>query len=370
MNFIPRRVAFGLKYIWLNFLNRELQSKVLCRLSKAHLLRRTISFEDEIHRFKKILIILPERTYDAAIVQSVFSSLKLKKGALVEVVAESDAKDLIKSNPDVDGGFFFSAREYRYNHPAFIELCNAIQQKSYDICFLMKQDAGPLDLLLAAVTKAPLRVGFPSNSAFPFLNLCIRPSKKTEQEKDKYESMLRALGIKILRGKIAWNLPRTADKDAEGVIAETGVHLSNRIVGINLTPAVTGQSFPIQLLKDIIAELESEEGVSTVLFHAGYSNDEEAELAQAVGRKSINYPPHHITFAAALSKKLPVVITLNNLYYQISAMTGNKVLGLFESLEHRRWSSFEAGKLELLSAVKLEKIDTKEIKSKVLELLA
>gem|GEM_PF-4445838 len=346
-----------------------MQSKVLCRLSKATQLRKQTSFEDEIHRFKKVLIILPERTYDAAIVQNTISSLKMKKGAQIEVVAESGARDLIKSNPDVDGGFFFSEKEFRYNHPAFIELCKAIQQKSYDACFLMKQDAGPLDLLLAAITKAPLRIGFTSPSSFPFLNVCIRPAKKTEHEKDKYESMLRAMGIKTLRTKIAWNLPRTAEKDAEGVIAEAGVNLSNKVVGINLTPAITGQKFPEQLLKKLIIEIESIEGISVVLFHSGYSNDDEAQLARAIGRKSINYPPHHITFAAALSTKIPLVISLNNLYYQVATMTGSKVLGLFESLEYRRWANFEAGRQEHLSAVKLDKIDVTEIKAKITELI-
>ncbi len=369
MNAVLKPIASGLKYFWLNMSGTDTQSRFFCKASLASQLRKEISFEEEIKRIRRILIILPDRTYDAALVQNMISSLKARRRSQIEVVAESGAKDLIKSNPDIDGGFFIHGHEYKYNHRSFTELCLAVQQKRYDACFLLKQDATPLDLYLAAMSRAPLRVGFHSPHAFPFLNLCIRPAKMTERERDKYESVFRTIGIKILKTEIAWNLPRTAEKDAEGVLAEAGVNFSNPIIGINLTPSVSGKKFSSQFIAALITELSKMEKCSIVLFHAGYQDDEMAKLATSIGKASINYPPHHITFAAAMSRKISLTITLNNLFYQIATTTGNKVVGLFESLEHRRWAVIENGKLVQCSSVSLDTMSIDDIIRSVTSML-
>ena len=104
-----------------------------------------------------------------------------------EVIAEAGNRDIIKSNPYVDCGIFFSVREFYYDHPAFNELMYTVKNKAYDACFLFNQHVTPLNLLLAGVTGAPLRVSFAGRSLMPFINVGIRPKKETVYEGDKYE---------------------------------------------------------------------------------------------------------------------------------------------------------------------------------------
>jgi len=124
---------------------------------------------------------------------------------VVEVIAEADNKDIIKSNPYIDSGIFFSAREFFYDHPAYNELMYTVKNKTYDACFLFNKHVTPLNLLLAGVSAAPLRVSFAGKTLMPFINVGIRPKKEKVYEAEfQYPDKLvhiMAFNTEIIAGK-------------------------------------------------------------------------------------------------------------------------------------------------------------------------
>ncbi len=361
------KIAFGLKFFWLNWLKQDRQTRALNFLNKTYLLHKTISYNDYILKFRKTLLILPEKPYEVMLVQKCIVALKEHRpDMIVDVIAESTNKDIIKSNPYIDNGIFYAAGEFYYNHPAFSELLVVIKDNAYDACFLMKESAGPLDLLLAAATKAILRIGFTGNNVSPFINLSIRPKSGTVYEGDKYEALLKTMGVRMARSKPRWDIPKTTEKDVEGVLVEAGYKIEQSLIGLNVSPSIYGRTFPASTIKEIILELSKKGNAEIILFYSSRKESDIVKELEELKKNIVPIPEDQISFAAAFVYKCDILISLNNLIYQLAVMLNRPVIGLFESEENARWALHQENNV---TAERLKGISVEEIVAKADKML-
>jgi ADP-heptose:LPS heptosyltransferase len=364
------KIATGLKYFWMNYLGQDLQIRVLNFLNKTSRLRKSVSFNNYIATFKRALIILPEKPYEVILAQKCIVALKEHRpGMIVDVIAEATNKDIIKSNPYIDSAIFYSAQEFYYDHPAFKELLSVIQEKSYEACFLLKANVRPLDLLMTATSMATLRIGFTGKNISPFINLSVRPKPETLYEGDKYEALLKALGVKLLRSRIKWNIPKSTEKDVEGVLVEAGYKIEQPLIGLNISPSIGERSLPVSLLKALILELSKLSDAEIVLF---YSSQKDAQINRELEGLKKNIVPileSQVSFAAAFVYKCDILISLNNLIYQLAVMLNRPVIGLFESAERDRWASCQEARFETVTGQALSGLSVEEISAKAKAIL-
>jgi len=359
------RIACGLKYFWMNFLGPGAQVRVLRWLSRADGLRTTVHFNRAISDFRKVLLILPERPFELILVQKSIVALKQHhENMVVEVIAETGGKDIIRSNPYIDGCVFYRASEFYYNHPSFRELLYTLKARRYDACFLFNRDKNPLHLFLMAHSGATLRAGFTGRDFSPFINLSIRPRDASVYEGDRYESMFRALGVKITRSRLKWNIAKNMDKDVEALLVQAGYKIGRPLVGIDVSPSMSGREFPPDLLKGLIREVAGMNNAEIILFHSRGRDGGVIKKLSFSDRNVVNIPEDSISFASAFVCKCDLIIALNNLIYQLAVMMDRPAVGLFESAEVGRWARIEAGRFESVCANKLKAIELKEIVEK------
>lgn len=365
------KIALGIKYFWLNWLSRDSQVNALRFLNKATVQRKTVSFNNYVHSFKKVLLILPEAPYEVILAQRAIMALKEHRPDMkVDVVAEAVNKDVIKSNPYIDQGIFYSNSEFFYNHPAFKELVTVIRENRYDACFLMQEEPGPLELFLAASSECMLRIGFADKNISPFINLSIRPKEGTEYVGDKYEALLKTLGIKLAKSKPKWDIPKATEKDVEGVLVEAGYRIEQSLIGLNVSSSILGRTLPASAVKELIAELSKIGNAEILLF---YSSREETTLIkelEGLKKNIIPIPEDQISFAAAFVYKCDIIISLNNIIYQLAVMLGRPVIGVFEENENKRWALCQSNKYEVVSAPRVKEINILEITEKAAKMLA
>jgi ADP-heptose:LPS heptosyltransferase len=365
------KIAYGFKYFWLNLLGREQQIRVLNFLNKTYSLRKTITFNRLVLDFKRVLVILPEKPYEVMMTQRCIVALKEHKpGMAVDVVAESVNKDIIKSNPFIDSGIFYSTTEYFYNHPAFKELITVIRDKSYDACFLMKGEVNPLDLLLAAMSMAPLRIGFAGGRVSPFINLSIRPKEGTLYEGDRYEALFKSLGVRMSRSKLKWDIPRATEKDVEGVLVEAGYKIKQPLIGLNISPSISDRMLSASTIESLIQELSRLGNAEIVLFCSSRKESGLLKELEGLEKKIVPIPGDQVSFAAAFIYKCDIIISLNNLIYQLAVMLNRPVIGLFEENEHARWALKQENKFEIVVAPRIRAIEAAEIMLKAAKMLS
>jgi len=282
----------------------------------------------------------------------------------VDVIAETGSKDIIRSNPYIDGGVFYRASEFYYNHPSFRELLYTLKGRRYDACFLFNRDENPLHLFLMAHSGAALRVGFTGGDLSPFINLSVRPRNGTVYEGDRYESMFRSLGVKITRSRLKWNIAKNMEKDVEALLVQAGYKIEKPLIGIDISPSMSGREFPPDLLKGLIREAAGMTNAEIILFHSRGRDAGTVKNPSFSGRNVVNIPEDSIAFASAFVCRCDLIIALNNLIYQLAVMMDRPAVGLFESAEVGRWARIEEGRFESVCASKLKGIELKEIVEK------
>ncbi|MFH0920262.1 MAG: hypothetical protein V1913_07850 [Fibrobacterota bacterium] len=357
-----KKVAAGLKYFWLNYLGRELQGKAFRFLTRAASLGQSISFNEHIRDFRRVLVLLPDNPYEILLTQKSLIALKDHHPDMtLDVIAESVNRDVVKSNPCIDNGYFYSKHEYLYNHISYRELIRTLKERNYQACFIFKQDVSPLDLIVAAQSGAPLRVGFAGGDAAPFLNLTVRPRKDIEYEGDKYESLVRTLGVRTNRSRLKWDIAKTTERDVEGLLVEAGYRIDQPLIGLNISPGISGRSLPPDLIIRLAMELRKNSNAEIILFHSGAREAADVKELEELNRHVVPISEDKISFAAAFVYKCDLIVSLNNLIYQLAIILDRPVVGLFENLEHRRWALFQAGKAEIVNAARLRNLRAEDV---------
>ncbi|OGJ93762.1 MAG: hypothetical protein A2350_08550 [Candidatus Raymondbacteria bacterium RifOxyB12_full_50_8] len=326
---------------------------MLSVLSNASALRRETAFNDHIKGFRSVLLILPQKPHELVLAQKSIIALKEHQPDMrIDVVAETRSKDLITSNPYIDGGFFYTAGTFLYNHPLFKELTGSIQAKAYDACIVLNRDEHPLNYYLAAASKAPLRMGFNNPRAFPFINLAVQPKACLIYEGDLYESLLRTIGVRFPRSRVRWNIPKSTEKDMEGILVEMGYRTGGLLIGIDLSPSVTQKSMPDSLAEDLVRSLSSIAGAEVVVMRTKIKKD--APGASFAGKRIVLLEEERIAHAAALIYSCSLVVSLNTMTYQLAVLLNRPVIGLFENGEKEQWACLQKGRFEYIAGNKLK----------------
>ncbi|OGC64427.1 hypothetical protein A2274_02615 [candidate division WWE3 bacterium RIFOXYA12_FULL_43_11] len=220
-----------------------------------------------------------------------------------------------------------------------------------------------------ANSGAPLRVAFTGSDAAPFVNLAVRPRKETEYEGDRYESLLRTLGVKVGSARLRWNIARSSEKDVEALLIQFGLRIDRPLIGIDVSPSVYDKGFPPELLKGLIDTLVAEDRAEIILFYSREQDREQMKSFSFLNRAIVPIPEDKISFATAFINKCSLIIALNNLVYQLGIMLGRPTVGLFENAESRQWICVAPGKFESVCAPRLKNLSLEEILSRVKSLM-
>ena len=75
--------------------------------------------------------------------------------------------------------FYFSDMECRFGEPVFAEILEKTESFHPEVCIYLDEPFLPR-LYLAKKSGAPCRIGFNSESLYPFLNLSLHPDQSSE----------------------------------------------------------------------------------------------------------------------------------------------------------------------------------------------
>lgn len=365
-----QKIAKGLTYLWLNLLSRRAQLKFLAIFARTNTLRKSISFGEHLDGFRHAVVILPTDPLEVLLTQRCLVALKEHRPDMkVEVIAEARSKEIVESNPYLDGGLYYAAKDFYFNCVEFKALVASVKERSWDACFLMNRGENPLHCLLAVHTRAPLRAGFAEDELFPFINLAIRPKKETVHEADRYGVLLKTLGIKFSKSRIAWQIPKNAKKDLEGLLANSGYDFNGKLIAIDAGPSLSGRALPPALIKYLIENLKESAGLSLVVV-ASADPGKGTERDLKIGESSIlPLYKESPSVAAALVERCDAVVAPNTLLYQFSVLMNKPVVGLFEENEAQQWAGDCKDHSEVMIEKRFKDIEPAKVCEKIQHIL-
>jgi ADP-heptose:LPS heptosyltransferase len=183
-----------------------------------------------------------------------------------------------------------------------------------------------------------------------------------------YESLLRTIGVKFPRSRVRWNIPKSTEKDMEGILVETGYRTSGPIIGIDLSPSLAQRTMPDSLAQDLLNALSAIPGAEIVFMRTKTKKNNVAP--DFAGKRIIFLDDDRIAHSAALVSSCALVIALNNMTYQLAVMLNRPVIGLFENGEKDRWACWQQGRFEYIAGKKLKEITGAEVLERAKALIA
>ena len=134
----------------------------------------SFSFPDILKNHPKTLVFLPRKFEDAV---AFLSPMPKEWFNNVQFCAHESLQALISAKRS--HAFYFSDMECRFGEPVFEGLQAKIEAYQPEVCIYLDEPFLPR-LYLAKVSGAPCRIGFNSESLYPFLNLSLHPDQSSE----------------------------------------------------------------------------------------------------------------------------------------------------------------------------------------------
>ena len=358
-----RKLTNNFKYFYVNYLPDRLQRKAVRFFYGIKAESEELEYNCALDSTRNILIILPDSLHEIVLLRKYIISVKEHfEDSVIDVVAPYYAKDIIQSNPYIDGGMFFKHDDIQLFSNDFNELRDTIQNREYDTCFLMEKKLDLLKLVLAASSKAALRIGYKSAASYPFLNFSVIHSPSIKYEGSKNESLLRAIGIKIPRGEVKWAISKAFERDVVNILEQGGYSKKKPLVGINYNPCVNGEYINGETLKCLLIDIEKICQQKSVLF---FDPDQEEYLRNTIPaeelKKVILFKCESVGLSNAMMKKCDAFITTNNTLYQFAPLLGINTVAIFPKDQIDQWANLKAKKSSVISVPNLSEVDHSEV---------
>ncbi|MFP4520736.1 MAG: glycosyltransferase family 9 protein [Fibrobacterota bacterium] len=359
------------KYFWVNYLPTRWKLKASSFFSRARPVTDEIEFNSAFENVRKIVVILPRDQNLIILLQRAIIAVKEHfNRSLLEVVAPASSKDLLQSNPYIDGGIFYNEEDLFIFNPRFRELCQNLKEREFDTCIIMNREFNIQHLILASFSGAFLRIGLESASEFPYINLSIKHDPCITYEGEKNNSVLRSLGISVLKGKMDWKIPKTFTRDVENLLRGSGYSENKPPVVLNTAASISGDFFPPEIVNRLVSLLFSKTGRKTVLFTSLEDRERVFGNLSDEGREAVvPFECDSYGIAAAMMKKGAVFITLNNPYYQLAMLLGVPAVSIFPETQLEKWGGPESVKNKIITSPSASACDAEQIAAKVISFL-
>lgn len=134
-------------------------------------------YRPDLTRCKRVLLLLPEQ--DAPLFVLLPLVLEIAAGKTSEellILTEERHRHLLRAIGLESFAHFGSGKGMRYGESEFESVSRRIQAQPWDLCLYLRREFVLTDLFLAKISMATYRIGVVCESAFPFLNISLRPS--------------------------------------------------------------------------------------------------------------------------------------------------------------------------------------------------
>lgn len=149
---------------------RKKESLRVWFLKKAGNETAPFSFPESFKKFNKTLIFLPDSKEEVVAFLENFKCFWNKENSLF--IARDSLRETLIHHP-LTKALFLTEKEFRFGEQVFIDVESQIKAFNPDSCIYLAKSFLPA-LYLAMGSKAPCRIGFCSDSLYPFLNISLQ----------------------------------------------------------------------------------------------------------------------------------------------------------------------------------------------------
>ncbi|MBD3319902.1 MAG: hypothetical protein GF350_02285 [Chitinivibrionales bacterium] len=278
----------------------------------------------------RLCFILPTTPFDALFhIDSIFALISRFKKAENTVICDYRVAPYFSKLPNIGAVWEFDGSEMYAGSRELENLCSLLGRESCALCFLLEKNP-PLPLLvLAACTGAPIRAGFWSRQASPFVNVCVRPGEKATYIAEKNMLLARLFGAKHSQNN-RWVVSKNSCEEVRYLLEEAGIKFSLSQVGIDATTIF--YEFGEQWTERLLHTLVNEQHVPCYLYVPKNFSDE--RLLVWLKKKNIPIISNlSVPQTAALIEQSRIVVSGKSTLYQLANLLKKPSIGIFREAE-------------------------------------
>ncbi|MBD3347472.1 MAG: hypothetical protein GF401_20640 [Chitinivibrionales bacterium] len=331
------------KYYLYRFLSEKLQHALSRWLLRKQITAVGLHFPITPSEARKICFILPKTPLESLFhLDSVLALLSRFPKVETTLVCEQKVSPFFNKLPGIGTVLEYEENEHYLGSRELDNLSSLLRKEGFTICFLLEKNADLPLLILAGSTGAPLRAGFWSTNAYPFINIRVRPSPNDIYLSEQNMVLASLFGASSTGGN-RWVVAKKALEEVNYLFQETGIKFSSRHIGIDA--AALFVEFGEKWTESLLDTLVKERHIPCYIYLPNDQNDNNLRsLAQKLGVpviSNLNVPQ-----TAALIQQSKAIISGKSSFFQLAILLRKTAFGIFnenELAQYCKSSSYSKG---------------------------
>jgi heptosyltransferase II len=279
--------------------------------------------------FKKILVFNVNWLGDVIFTTPVFRALKeYYPGSTISCLAVPRVREILECCPAIDEVLIYDERGRQRGLVGKIRLIKELQDKKFDIVFLLHRSWSRA--LLVWLAGIPERVGYPTKHRGLFLTHWVSPLSGIVHRSDYYLRVIEDYGVPVHNRGYELSVLSEARGAVTRLLEQAGVHVGDYLVVVNPGGNWDLKRWPKENFAELTRRLTQELQVKVVISGA----EKDIPLAREIAEKSKVQPlvlagKTTVKQVIALMARATLVISADSGPLHIAHSVGTPVVGIF-----------------------------------------
>lgn len=289
-------------------------------------------------------------------------------GMRVTFLVREGNSELVRTMGEINEMITYEPGHLSLTSTTFVTLVRRLRRKDFGVAFLLGSEFNVARAVLSLATRARVRVGFASESSWPYVNCEVRPASKYSYEGSKIRAFLTILGGGFENAP-GWTLP---DQDARWAKQRIHFHKPNKKTKFIVVDPGLGKG-QHRLVDDSFAYLVNQlcmRMTAKVLVLSNNLDDKRMQVFKsALSVEMLGLEPKNVKEALALLSGADLFLSGNTDFFHFAVSMRIPTLGLFTRHDEGRWFPKNTPWVQILQGVKGQRVSLDEFNSKIDTLL-
>jgi ADP-heptose:LPS heptosyltransferase len=287
----------------------------------------------------------------------------------VTYLVRDRSSELVRAMSQVSEMITYEPANLSMSSGTFFTLVKRLRSKKFNVVFNLGTTFDLTRSVLGVVTKAPIRVGFSDERAFPYVNCEVRLRNGSSYEGTKVQSFLTAVGLHGWERLTAWSLPDQDQRWGKQMVHFHKPEKDTRLIAID--PGIGKGKH--RLVADSFAYLVNQLARRMPCKVLVLSNDLDpkrlGQFRESIDASLLGVEPKNIKEALALLSRADLFVSGNTDFFHFAVSMRTPTIGLFTRHDESNWFPKSAAWVQIMQGVKGQRLSLDEFNSKIDTLL-
>lgn len=331
----------------------------------------TFSLPADIGNDSRVLVIDSGDLTEVLFFAPVLDNLKRRyPGMRVTFLVREGNSELVRTMSQVSEMISYEPAHLSLKSTTFLALIKRIRDREFSVAFLLGTEFNLARSTLALLAGAPIRIGFSSEHAFPFINCEVRPGSESRYEGTKARAFISVLGLNGWDEARGWSLP-----EADVRWARQMIHFHKPEKGVKLIAVDPGLGKGSHRLVDqsfayLVKQLARRMPCKVLVVSNNLDRKRLDQFRAGLDAQDLfGVRPRNVKEGLALLSGVDLLISGNTDYFHFGVAMRVPTIGLFTRHDTPNWFPKGTPWVQITQGVKGQRISIEEFNSKIDTLL-